>query len=69
MQIEFKVTMDSTEHNELLPYSNATERDIFLFELFNNFFKAYKHLEEDPSLDKIKEDLYKLKERCGLVID
>ena len=69
MQIEFKVTMDSTEHNELLPYSNATERDIFLFELFNNFFKAYKHLEEDPSLDKIKEDLYKLKERCGLIID
>jgi len=69
MQIEFKVTMDSTEHNELLPYSNATERDIFLFELFNNFFKAYKHLEEDPSLDKIKEDLYKLKERCRVVID
>jgi hypothetical protein len=69
MQIEFKVTMDSTEHNELLPYSNATERDMFLWKLFHNFFRAYENLEEDPSLDKVKEDLFELKEKYKVILE
>jgi hypothetical protein len=69
MKIEFKITVDSTEQIELLPYTNAIERDSFLFELFNNFFRAYKHLEEDPSLDKIKEDLYELKNKYKVIIE
>jgi hypothetical protein len=73
MTIEFKVTVDSTvdsiDQNELLPYTNAIERDSFLFELFNNFFRTYKYLEEDPSLDKIKEDLYQLKEQYKVIIE
>ena len=69
MKITFKVTVDSTEQNELLPYSNATERDMFLWELFHNFFRAYENLEEDPSLDKVKEDLFELKEKYKVILE
>jgi hypothetical protein len=69
MQIEFKVIVKQENYQDLLPYTNAIERDTFLFELFNNFFRVYKHLEEDPSLDKIKEDLYELKEKYKVIIE
>lgn len=77
MKIEFKVTVDSTvdstvestQQNELLPYTNAIERDCFLFELFHNFSRKWKHEEKDPTLQEVMEELYKLKEQYNVIIE
>jgi hypothetical protein len=69
MQIEFKVTVDSTEQNELLPYTNAIERDSFLFHLFHNFSRKWKHEEKDPTLEEILEELFELKAKYKVVIE
>ncbi len=69
MKITFKVTVDSTEQNELLPYTNAIERDSFLFYLFYNFSRKWKHEEKDPTLEEVMEELYELKEKYKVVID
>jgi len=69
MQIQFKVTVDSTEQNELLPYTNAIERDCFLFELFNNFSRQWKDEEKDPPLYEVMEALFELKEKYKVIIE
>jgi hypothetical protein len=69
MQIEFKVTVDSTEQNELLPYTNAIERDSFLFELFYNFRRKWKYEEKDPTLEEVMEAIFELKEKYKVIID
>jgi hypothetical protein len=69
MTIEFKVTVDSIEQNELLPYTNAIERDSFLFHLFHNFSRKWKHEEKDPTLEEILEELCELKEQYKVIIE
>jgi hypothetical protein len=69
MNIEFKVTVDSTEQNELLPYTNAIERDSFLFHLFHNFSYKWKDEEKDPTLEEILEELCELKEKYKVIIE
>lgn len=69
MKITFKITADSTEQIELLPYTNAIERDSFLFDLFHNFKKKWKHSEKDPTLEEVMEELYELKEKYKVIIE
>jgi len=69
MNIEFKVTVDSTEQNELLPYTNAIERDSFLFHLFYNFSRKWKHEEKDPTLQEVMDELCELKEKYKVIIE
>jgi len=69
MKIEFKITVDSTEQIELLPYTNAIERDSFLFELFYNFRRKWKHEEEDPTLEEVMEELYRLKDKYKVIVE
>ncbi len=69
MNIEIKATGEPHEYKELLPYSNAIERDLFLQNLFSNFFRQWKHSEEDPSLDEIKEKLYELKQEYNVILN
>jgi hypothetical protein len=63
MQIEFKVTISPEENKDLTPYTNAIERDLFLFTLFNNFFSKY----DSEEAEKIKEDLFELKFDYGVI--
>jgi len=69
MQIEFKITVDSTEQIELLPYTNAIERDSFLFEIFHNFRRKWKYEEKDPTLEEVMEAIYELKEKYKVIIE
>jgi hypothetical protein len=69
MQIEFKITVDSTEQIELLPYTNAIERDSFLFELFNNFKRKWKYEEKDPTLEEVMEEIFELKNKYKVIIE
>ena len=63
MIIEFKVTTSPEEVKDMLPYTNAIERDLFLFQLFHNFFSKY----DSEEADKIKEDLFELKLDYGVI--
>jgi len=47
MNIEFKISVPEEEHESLIPFTNALQRDSFLFELFSNFFRRYKHMEDE----------------------
>lgn len=58
MKIEFKVVVNPEEYKDLLPYTNALERDMFLFELFNNFFNQF----DSEEAEKIKDLIFELKE-------
>ena len=69
MKIEFKITVDSTEQIELLPYTNAIEREMFLFELFYNFKRKYKHEEKDPTLEEVMGEIFALKEKYKVIIE
>lgn len=69
MTIEFKITVDSTEQNELLPYTNAIERDSLLFHLFHNFSYKWKDEEKDPTLYEVMEELCELKEKYKVIIE
>ena len=69
MNIEFKITADSTERNELLPYTNAIERDVFLFDLLHNFKKKWKHSENDPTLEEVMEEIFELKNKYNVIVD
>lgn len=68
MQIEFKVIASPEENKDLTPYTNAIERDIFLWELFHNFARKWKHSEENPSIEEIMDKLYELKQDYGVII-
>jgi len=63
MQIKFEVTAEPHEHKDMLPYTNALERDMFLFHLFNNFFRSY----DSEEAEKIKNELFELKFDYGVI--
>ena len=69
MQIEFKVIATPEESKDLTPYTNAIERDMFLFELFYNFRRKWKHEEEDPTLEEVMEEIFALKEKYKVIIE
>jgi hypothetical protein len=69
MQIEFKITVDSTEQIELLPYTNAIERDSFIFDLMHNFRRKWKYEEKDPTLEEVIEEIFALKEKYKVIIE
>jgi hypothetical protein len=59
---EFKVTIeDQDNESNLLPYIQANARESFLFELFNNFFREWKHSDGLIDIDDIKQRLFELK--------
>ena len=59
---EFKVTIEEGDNDsQLLPYIQANDRESFLFELFNNFFREWKHTDGLIDIDDIKQSLYELK--------
>ena len=64
MIIEFKVVASPEENKDLTPYTNAIERDMFLFQLFHNFFREF----DSEETVKIKEKLFELKEDYGVII-
>ena len=62
MQKKFIITIDEGEsESNLLPYVQAEARESFLFELFNNFFREWKHTDGLIDIDDIKQSLYELK--------
>ena len=63
MKTIFKIVAEEHESKSMLPYTNAIERDLFLFHLFNNFFR-YKDSEE---AEKIKNELFELKFDYGVI--
>ena len=69
MKITFKITADSTEQNELLPYTNAIERDSFLFDLLHNFRRKWKYEEKDPTLEEIMGEIFELKNKYKVIIE
>lgn len=63
MQIEFKILASPEENKDLTPYTNAIQRDLFLFTLFNNFFSQF----DSEESEQIKEKLFELKEDYGVI--
>ena len=63
MQIEFKVIASPEENKDLTPYTNAIERDIFLWELFHNFFRQF----DSDEAEKIRDMIYELKNDYGVI--
>ena len=62
MQKKFIITIDESESESyLLPYVQANARELFLFELFNNFFREWKHTDGLIDIDDIKQRLFELK--------
>jgi hypothetical protein len=59
---EFKITIEGQDNeSNLLPYVQANARESFLFELFNNFFREWKHTDGLIDIDDIKQRLFELK--------
>lgn len=71
MTKEFKITITDEEADEVLvPYTNALQRDTFLFELFANFHRKYKYSEDEKLLEcssKILEEIKELANRYGVI--
>lgn len=63
MIIEFKVTASPEEVKDMLPYTNALERDMFLWELFHNFFRQF----DSDEAEKIRNMIYELKDDYGVI--
>jgi hypothetical protein len=69
MQKEFKITLNDGDHEDMLiPYMQADARESFLFELFYNFFRTWKHTDEMVDIDIVKEKLYELKNKYNITL-
>ncbi len=69
MQREFKITLNDGDHEDMLiPYMQADARESFLFELFHNFFRTWKHTDEMVDIDIVKEKLYELKSQYKITL-
>lgn len=66
MQIEFKITGE--DQNELMPYFQAQNRDAFLFDLFHNFFRHWKHTDGLVDIEDVKEKLFMLKNEHNIIL-
>jgi len=63
-------SVETTENEEsLTAYTNAEERSIFLFELFNNFRRKYKHLDNYDTVLEILDEIEILAREKGVVFD
>jgi len=59
---ELKITLNEGDNERnLLPHIQADARELFLFELFNNFFREWKHTEGLINIDDVKQRLFELK--------
>jgi hypothetical protein len=62
MKREFKITLSQDEtEDDLLPFIQADAREIFLFELFHNFFRRWENDDELVDIDEVKEKLFELR--------
>lgn len=69
MQREFKITLNDGDREDILiPYMQADARESFLFELFHNFFRTWKHTDEMVDIDIVKEKLYELKSQHKITL-
>jgi hypothetical protein len=69
MNKEFKITLNDGDHEDMLiPYMQAEARESFLFELFHNFFRTWKHGDGTVDIDEVKEKLYELKNEYNITL-
>ena len=68
MKTELKYIFEEEDQDLTLAYTNALERDCFLFELFNNFFRQWKNAEIDPTLQEVKDALFDLKYNHNVIL-
>ena len=69
MNKEFKITLNEGDSDDLLiPYLQAEAREGFLFELFHNFFRTWKHGDNMVDIDEVKEKLYELKSQYKIIL-
>ncbi len=69
MTREFKITLNEEDNEELLlPYLQADSRENFLFELFHNFFRTWKHTDGIVNIEDVKEKLWELKENYKVTL-
>lgn len=69
MKREFKITLEDGDADEgLLPYMQAENREHFLFQLFNNFFREWKYEDDLVNIEDIKVKLWELKETYKIVL-
>lgn len=70
MKLKFEVTIEEAhEHEDLTPYTNALQRDAFLFHLFYNFSKEFKHRETDPTFEEVMNRIFELKHDYKVIIN
>lgn len=69
MKTELKYTFDEEEQDNTLAFTNALERESFLFDLFSNFFRKWKHRETDPTLEEVEEALMDLKYQHNVILN
>ena len=56
---EFKITLgDDDLDSDLLPYTNAANRDAFLFHMNYNFWRQFKHRDDDATWEEVKEKFF-----------
>lgn len=67
MNLEFKITVEPHEHEDLIPYTNALQREAFLFELFNNFPRFWKHSEKEPTYQEVIDRIFELKQQYNVI--
>lgn len=67
MQLKFEIICEPHEHEDLIPYTNALQRDVFLFHLFNNFAREYKHREIDPTFEEVMDRIFELKQQYNVI--
>jgi hypothetical protein len=69
MQRQFKITLNDGDSEDLLiPYMQADARESFLFELFHNFFRTWKHTDGMVDINIAKEKLYELKSQYKITL-
>ena len=67
MNLEFKATVEDYQHEDLLPYTNALQRDAFLFHLWNNFRREYEHRENTPTFEEVMDRIFELKQQYNVI--
>jgi len=68
MKLEFKATVEEEhQHEDLIPYTNALQRDAFLYYLFSNFKREFKHRETDPTFEEVMDRIFELKQQYDVI--
>ncbi len=70
MKKTFTIELSDDDPDCLLtPYTNAQNRNNFLFEMSYNFWRQFKHKEEDTSWEEVKEKYFDLLYEHKVIIE